>query len=139
MTELDIQKTLFDAFNTLNEFSGIEFIKDNVAYLNKPFTVPYSKRWFELNIISDRPETTALMNGAPERWNGFLQVDICTPLNKGEDEAGTKYEWLSRLFSRGKMFGPVIIKSCYIAHRESESDHYRMVVRIEFTADLNID
>lgn len=138
MTELDIQDNLFKEFEKLNTFSGITFINDNVAYPNKSFTIPSNKRWFELNVLSDGPEPTAMMSGAPNRYNGFMQVDVCTPLNKGEEEAKNKYEWIFKLFPRGKTIEDITIRKCYIAHREMESDHYRMQVRIEFTADLTI-
>lgn len=136
MTEQDIQKVLFTAFETLNDFSGIKLIEDNVAYPNKPFDIPENKRWYIINCLANSPEYVFIGCNRNSRWNGFLQIDICTPLDKGEEEATNKYEWLRKLFENGKYFEFVEINKCYIATKTNNSDHYRMTVRIEWTADI---
>lgn len=137
MTETSIRDTLFNAFNTLNTFSGIELINGNVAYPNKDFTPPENKRWFELFFNADAPSPVATFSEAQNRWAGFLQINICTPLDKGENEPDNKYSWISKLFSRGATFDDVEINKCYIASVGSQGDYYRTVVRVEWTADID--
>ena len=138
MKEVSLQKSLIDRFKTLNKISGIDFLTDsNVSYPNKPFTKPDDKRWFEVTFLNNEPEVLADFYGNLSRWNGILQIDICTPLEKGEDEAYTKYEWISKIFRRGDTFDDIMIDNCYIADRETETDHYRTVVRVNWEADTD--
>lgn len=143
MTELDIQKRLFDTFKTLNEFSGVEFLETdkngnclNAHFPNAPFSEPESKRWFELTFRSGEPEDAALMEGAQSRFAGVLYVDVITPQDAGEDEAWNKYRWIARLFN-GADIEDVDILKVYVATKENEAGHYRLLVAVEWTADID--
>ncbi len=143
MTDTHIEDTLIDAFLTLNEFSGIEYVKKdaggkllNVLLPNRPFTEPTDKRFFALSFLPNEPEPAGLGENAGNRWDGLFQIDIMVPLGAGTDETVAKYDWISRLFQRGKSFGDVMIRKTYRATHGPELAYYRTVVRVEFTATL---
>lgn len=142
MTELDIQKNLFDIFKTLNEFSGIDFLEINdggnymnVHFPNVPFSCPQDKRWFELTFRNDEPSDVALIEDSQSRFTGVLYIDIITPQDVGEDEAYNKYRWIARLFN-GADIENVDIMKIYVSTKGNEADHYRLLVAIEWTADI---
>ena len=140
MTETAIKEALFKRFETLNSFSNISFITENnanIAYPNKDFTPPADNRWFALDFLPDEPEQIAL--GCPQLtgWTGLLQIAIYTPLNRGEEEADTKYEWIAQLFAPGTEFGGVMINKVYSPDTEPEENVYRKVVRVEWNADID--
>lgn len=134
MNFFDIQDTLFNAFKTLNTFSGIAFLNDNnVVYNeNKKFTPPQDKRWFRLTFLSNPQNDLSIMQDSLREYVGVLQIDICTPLDKGESEAKNKYDWIERLFYRGAEFDNVTIKRCYVADKSPDKDHYKTIARIEW-------
>jgi len=143
MTDAYIEKVLTDAFLTLNEFSGIKYInKDasgkllNVALPNIKFDEPPDKRYFILSFLSNEPEPAGLGTKAENRWSGILQIDILIPLGAGSAEIEAKYNWISRLFERGKSFGDVMIRRTYRAAHGAELTFYRTVIRVEFMATL---
>lgn len=136
MTDVNVEKKLIEAFNTLNTFSGKNYINRNVAYPNRNFTVPANKTWFALHFLPDEPSPSGMGTEAFNRWNGIFQIDICTPLGVGDDEGNEKYRWISKLFTRGGVFDFVRINRCYRARASSEVDHYVTTVRVEWTADI---
>lgn len=143
MTDIHIEKVLIDAFLTLNDFSGIEYIKKdasgmplNVSLPNQPFEPPKDNRFFSLSFLPNEPEPAGLGTEAENRWDGIFQIDIMVPLGAGRDESNTKYEWIYKLFSRAKMIDDVMIRRCYRATAGAELAYYRTVVRVEFTATL---
>ena len=141
MTEIDLKQLLENHFLTLNTFSGIEFIKaDNVDFRNnKPFTEPSDKRFFSLQFLPDTPETIAIGNNDSERFTGIFQIDVITPIDKGLDEAETKYKWLKKLFKKGTEIGEVVVNNVYKATSITENTYYRTVIRVEWTADITND
>lgn len=139
MNDTAIQNSLFRRFETLNTFSGIQFITQgnaNVAYPNIDFEPPANKRWFELFFLPDKPEGLGVCDNHLDRWTGIFQIDICTPKNKGEDEANNKYRWIAKLFARGTTFDDVLIDKVYKIRKE-EDNVYRTIVRIEWEADID--
>jgi len=146
MTDTYIEQTLIDAFLTLNEFSSIPYItKDangnplNVSLPNKPFTEPVNRQFFVLSFLPGEPEPAGLGVNAENRWSGILQIDIMVPLGVGQAESNSKYEWIAKLFQRGKMFGDVMVRRTYRAMHGAETAYYRTVVRVEFSASLPKD
>ena len=143
MTDSYIETTLIDAFLTLNEFSGVSYIKKdgngnplNVSLPNKPFTPPTDNRFFVLSFLPNEPEPAGLGTEAYNRWDGIFQIDIMVPLGAGMDETTAKYEWITKLFQRGKSFGSIIIRRTYRATHGAELEYYRTVVRVEFACCL---
>ena len=143
MNDSYVEKVLTDAFLTLNEFSGIKYInKDssgkllNVSLPNVTFNEPTDKRYFILNFLNNEPEPAGLGVNAENRWGGILQIDVMVPLGAGSAEIEAKYNWISRLFERGKSFGNVMIKRTYRATHGAELTFYRTVIRVEFMATL---
>jgi hypothetical protein len=142
MTDVVIQQKLIAAFLTLNDASGVPYIKfnglepANAALPNKPFTPPSSKQFFSIAFLPNEPEPAAMGTEAENRWNGILQIDICTPLGKGEDEANAKYNALAKLFARGKYFGEVLIQRVYRAQTRVDIDIFVTVIRVEWAANL---
>lgn len=141
MTEFDLQKKLQERFLSLNAFSGISFLSDRNVNLNgnKAFCIPADRRWFSLRFMSDSPDEVGIGNNVQERLAGIYQIDICVPLDKGEDEAETKYKWIKRLFRAGTEIEELTITKVYKASAFVEKTYYRVVVRIEWTADIDTD
>lgn len=142
MTIYDIQEVLIDHFKTLNDFSGIEFLTDNnVQYPNQSIQEPEDKRWFEVNILNNESEPTAMFS-EQDRYSGFMQIDICVPLDAGELEVSNKVKWISRLFRRGQFLGEEMsleITNVSRANTSQENDHYKTTVRVYWTADIDIE
>jgi len=143
MTDSYIETVLIDAFLTLNEFSGVSYIKNdsnenplNVSLPNKLFKEPDDRRFFVLSFLPNEPEPAGLGEHAENRWSGIFQIDIMVPLGAGMDETTKKYEWITKLFQRGKSFGDIMIRRTYRAMHGAEAAYYRTVVRVEFTAIL---
>jgi hypothetical protein len=137
MTENRVRQVLTDAFLTLNTSSGKPYITPvNVAFPNISFTPPENKQFFVLSFLPGEPEPAGMGTYAENRWNGIFQVDVYSPLGKGEDEVNAKYEALASLFERGACFDEVIIQKVYCPLREPQEDTYRAVVRIEWICDL---
>lgn len=143
MTEFDIQRNLFDTFKTLNDFSGIGFLELdedgnclNAHFPNAPFSQPESKRYFELTFRSNAPEEAAIMENAQSRYTGVLYIDIITPQDVGEEEAEAKCRWIARLFN-GADIEDVDIMKVYVSTKGNEADHYRTLLAVEWTADID--
>jgi len=143
MNDSYIEQTLTDAFLTLNEFSGIPYIKKdgkgnplNVALPNVPFKESDHKQFFALSFLANEPDPAGMGTNAENRWDGILQIDIMVPLGVGMDEVTAKYEWISKLFQRGKSFGDIMIRRTYRAAHGAELSFYRTIIRVEFTATL---
>ena len=143
MTDTYIEQTLIDAFLTLNEFSGVPYIKKdgagnplNVSLPNVSFNPPADNRYFVLSFLANEPEPAGLGENAENRWSGILQIDIMVSLGTGMDEMSAKYQHIVNLFQRGKSFGSIMIKRAYRAMHGAEMAFYRTVIRVEFTASL---
>jgi hypothetical protein len=144
MTENYVNQVLTDAFLTLNASSNKPYIKFedgkpvNVAMPNIPFIPPVNKSFFVLSFLPGEPDPAGMGTYAENRFEGLYQVDIYSPIGKGEGEVNAKYEALARLFERGKTFDEVIIQKVYCPLRETDDKLgvYRAVVRIEWTCDL---
>jgi hypothetical protein len=143
MTESYVQKVLTAAFMELNTSSGKPYIKydsqgkpANVAMPNIPFSPDSSKQFFVLSHLPGEPNPAGMGTEAYNRFDGVFQIDVYSPVGKGEDEINAKYEALSKLFERGKYFDKVLINKIYCPLRETEEDTYRATVRVEWTAYL---
>jgi hypothetical protein len=142
MTDAYVQNKLTDVFLTLNTSSGKPYITftdskpTNVVLPNIPFVPPASKQFFVLSFLPGEPDPAGMGTEAYNRFDGVFQIDVYSPVGKGEDEVNAKYEALSKLFERGKCFDEVIIRKVYCPLRETEEDAYRAVVRVEWTCDL---
>ncbi|MDR1176038.1 MAG: DUF4128 domain-containing protein [Treponema sp.] len=138
-----IQDKLTAVFLSLNDFSGVEYIKRsgekllNVDLPNVPFTPPADKRFFSLSFLPNEPDPSGLGTNAGNTWTGVFQIDIMVPIGAGMAEISAKYDWICRLFSRGKTFDEVMILRTYRAAEGPETDFYRTVIRVEFRADLS--
>lgn len=135
--EVDVKNALINHFFTLNDFCGIEFIKDNVALKNKHYKPEAGSTWFNLSFNTDEPQTIGNFNTNQERYNGFLQIDINTPIDVGEDEAEDIYIKICELFEVGKIIGDAQIEKVYSPISTEETDFYRKVVRVNFYADVD--
>jgi hypothetical protein len=144
MTDSYIEQVLINTFLTLNEFSGVPYIKKdgngrplNVSIPNVPFIESDDKHFFILSFLPNAPEPAGMGENAKNRWTGIFQIDIMVPLGAGTDEAAAKYEWINKLFQRGKSFKEIMVKRTYRVAHEAELAYYRTVVRIEFIALLS--
>lgn len=150
MTELDIQKRLFDTFCTLDGYAvskgyeGEPFLeKDsednflNVHFPNKPFEYPESKRWFELTFRSSEPSDSSILaiDESQYRFTGVFYIDVITEQDVGISEAENKYKWIARLFHEVSI-DVIDIMKVYISTQGNEADHYRLQVAIEWEADI---
>lgn len=145
--DIYLRKALIKKFLTLNDFSQIPFITfvkedgklkpTNVSLPNKEFEPPVDSLWFGLNILDDEPESIGLYNKTQERYTGFLQIDICVPLNVGEDEADDVYSFICGLFYVGSTFDDVTINKVCKVDAGVEGKYYKTVVRVYFDADVD--
>lgn len=138
MTVFDLQRKLEEHFKTLNEFSGTEFLTESNVNFNRnaPFVIPDDRRWFNLNVMADEPEDIGIGNNEQERITGIFQIDICVPLDKGEEETKNKFRWIKKLFPKGSEIDEITVNKVYCATSDTEDNYYRSVVRIEWTADI---
>lgn len=141
MTEFDLRRKLEEKFLTLNDVSGIKYLTDsNVNYnRNSAFVIPSNRRWFSLNFIADEPDDIGIGNNEQERITGIFQIDICVPIDKGEDEAEAKFKWIKRIFPKGSEIDEITVNKVYRATSETEENYYKVVVRVEWTADITRD
>lgn len=147
--EYKLQEWMFSAFNTLNEVSGKEFLVGldgeryvgNVAYPNEAFTPPdldvEPHCWFELHVLADEPESVGLFKESQNRWTGYLQIDLHTPLDTGTAQVDAIYEWLKVVFAKGSEHGACSVNGMYRATAGAEADNYKTVFRVEFDADID--
>lgn len=154
MTELDIQKRLFDTFCTLDEYAvskgykGEPFLEIdenkegyerflNVHFTNVPFEYPDSKRWFELTFRSSEPSDSSILaiDESQYRFTGVFYIDVITEQDVGISEAENKYKWIARLFHEVNI-DVIDIMKVYISTQGNEADHYRLQVAIEWEADI---
>lgn len=134
MTETVLKKKMFEHFETL----GSKFIKDNnVAYPNKPFCIPQNKTWYKINCTFDEPFASSFGNEGQNRWVGVFQIDVYTPIGKGEVQFENIYEAIAKLFKRGTELDEIVIMKVYKAMSEVGDNYYRNVIRVEFNADLD--
>ena len=143
MTDTYIEEKLIEAFLTLNDFSGEEYIiKDdngnllNVALPNVLFTPPKDNQFYVLSFLPNEPEPAGLGTNAENRWSGIFQIDIIVPLGSGNEEITDRYNSIVELFQRGKTFDRVMITRTYRAMQGADASFYRTVVRSEFTASI---
>ena len=143
MTEFDIQRTLFNRFLLLNDFSSIEFIKFNesgdvinVAFPNSDFSVPTDKRYFRLTLQSGEHEPVGIMEGTQIRFAGLLYIDIFTPIDTKE-EAENSYKHIARLFNSEKYIDDVEIEKVYISTKGNDNEFYRLQVAVEWSATID--
>lgn len=144
MKDVEIRKALINRFLTLNTFSGISFITvdskgkpTNVALPNENFKAPSDNRYFRLSFVPNEPEQIGMYNAGQQRYYGFFQIDICTPKDKGLDEADNKFNWVCKLFIEGTSINGVDVDKVYLATRIEESNVLRTVVRVNFNADID--
>lgn len=150
VNESYLREVMFSAFNTLNEASGITYLTGdygsgrhvgNVAYPNEPFEIPDLGKaphcWFELNVLLGEPESVGLFADSRNRWSGFLQIDLHTPLDTGSGQADAIYFWLNEIFRKGNEYGECSVNGIYKASEEADKNSYRTVFRVEFDADID--
>ena len=156
MTEFDIQEKLFAEFCKLNDFAtehgfiGESYIDIdeskveiselqkyvNVHFPNIPFDYPESKQYYELTFRSNEPVDASLGKDSQSRITGVLYIDIITPQDVGEDECNERYRWIAKLFNSIDL-DYIDIMKVYISNKGNEADHYRLLVSVEWEADID--
>lgn len=156
MTEFDIQESLFDKFCSLNDFaedngfSGTPFLDideskveiserqkySNAHFPNIPFEYPEGKTYYELTFRNNEPEDSSLGKDSQSRITGVLYIDIITPNDVGEFESENRYRWIAKLFNSADMEYIDIMK-VYVANKGNDADHYRLLVAVEWEADID--
>ena len=156
MTEFDVQESLFDKFCSLNDFaedngfSGNPFLDideskveiserqkyTNAHFPNVPFEYPESKQYYELTFRSNEPEDASLGEGSQIRITGVLYIDIITPQDVAEFEASERYRWIAKLFNSADIEYIDIMK-VYVSNKGNDADHYRLLVAVEWEADID--
>jgi len=146
MTEAGIRDSLIAHFHTLNTVSGVEFLTDeytegestfykNVHYPNKRFVLPNDRSFFELTFLPSEPSPVSLGENAQNEIAGIFQIDVCTPLDVGTLEADDKKDYLYEMFKRGTYINDIVeVTKVYSPTETAESDFYRVVVRVQWTA-----
>lgn len=149
MNDTYIEQKLTERFLSLNDFmtdngfAGDPYIETdakgkplNVSLPNIAFKVPDNNRFFVLSFLPGEPEPAGMGENAENRWTGIFQIDIIVPLDAGTDETSAKYDWICKLFQRGKSFNDITIIRTYRATNETEETFYKTIIRVEFSATL---
>lgn len=142
MTDAFIETTLSDVFKTLSLIKT-ETVNGktitNVYWQNETFDRSkwLDKGWYEIDFIPGEPVQSELGTAGRNRWVGILQVTICVPINAGKAMANARYNAIALLYPRGSVFSGIeITNAAYRGQEDTEADHYRLPVRVEYRADL---
>lgn len=111
MSVTNINKALVKAYA-----DGNFFPKEKVAQENISFDPPNNEAWSALFFMPGDPVVATLGPAGSDRYDGFLQIDLNYPLNKGTAEIGAKADTIRNAFTAGKRFTEsgqeVIITTC---------------------------
>lgn len=133
-----IKDECIEYFKGIDDELGINIITDsNVAEPNKQFKSPSNGRWFELSFMPSQPAPVGIGENTQERVVVVMQIDICTPLNVGTDEADDKVALITNYFKRGTVIGDAEVESVYLANEMADANCYRAIVRVNLTADID--
>lgn len=104
---------------------------ENISFTPPAPTVPYQRVWL-LTADPDNPEAS---NGYTER--GYMQVDLCYPLNGGPSAATTHAQLIRDTFKRGSLLTSstakvTIERTPTISGGSREDDRHVVRVKIPF-------
>ena len=128
-----VEKALLQAF-----YDQCFLEKENVAFENVNFEVPEGVMWASIFFVPSLPEVDELGECGSDRLEGFLQIDLNTPVGDGSGEIKDKANEIRQFFTAGKYFDyegqAATIKSCGISQGRYVDNFYRLVLTINFYA-----
>lgn len=118
---------------------------------NISFDRPDDLYWLDFFFSSNPPVQQELGTGGRNRWTGYIQINICVPLNEmtlddeeDDDTFGTSamdkcFNDIAKVFRRGVIFDGIRIHKCYrnSSALQSYDDFCCLPVIIEWQADLS--
>jgi len=121
---------------------------------NIAFKRPDDLYWLDFFFNPSEPAQIELGTKGRNRWVGFMQINICVPLNEAtieeaeadsdDDTFGTSamdtcYNDIARVFKRGVIFNGIRINKTYSIPSAMQvlDDFCSLPVRIEWQADLS--
>lgn len=133
MSLTNVNKALVKAFA-----DGSFFDKAKVAQENITFNPPNGEAWAKLFFFPGEGVVATLGAGGTDRYDGFLQIDLNYPLNKGTADIGAKADAIINAFTAGKRFTnsgqEVILKTCGRSPGRTKDGTYTVSVSVYWYA-----
>jgi len=127
MSASKIRSALVNAYVAGNFFS-----KQNTQWENVAFSPPKETPWAAVYIVPTQPAVATLGPNGTDRHDGFLQIDLNYPLNKGTKDVSDKADSVENTFTAGRRFAysgqEVIISSCGRSQGRKVDGFYRVSV-----------
>ena len=121
--------------------AGAFFTDANTQFENLAFTPPSATPWAAFYFVPAQPVVATLGAGGSDMLDGFVQIDLNYPANKGTKEVRDKAEALRSVFTAGARFSysgqEVVIVSCGRSQGRIINGFYRVSVTIVFYAHIN--
>lgn len=152
MTDTFIEEVLVQRFLRMGE-PFIKYIKDknnnivldvdgyakttNVMLENKSFVRPKNLYWFEVFFVPATPFQSELGRHGRNRYTGFLQINVCVPLDVGKKALNDRYDKIATMFKRGDVDRGVGILKTERVSAQQYSDYYSQPIRVYWQADLD--
>lgn len=129
------QSALIKAF-----VDGAFFPAANVEQPNVLFNPPSNAAWARLHFVPAQPTVATLGGGGTDRVDGFLQIDLNYPLNKGTKPSDDMFEALRLLFTAGARFTysgqQVVVVSCGRSQGRTDNGFWKVPVTVVFYAHI---
>lgn len=94
----------------------------------------FTKAWYEIYFNPAPPTEGELMQGARFWWTGFVQINICVPVNTGTDDIRERYNEIAEAFKPKLIHQGVRILKTYRASNFNEDDFIWCPVTIDWKA-----
>lgn len=119
---------------------GAFFTDAKTQYENLAFTTPTGEAWAAFYFVPSQPVVATLGAGGSDRLDGFVQIDLNYPANKGTKDVRDKADALRSLFTAGARFSysgqEVIVASCGRSQGRIVNGFFRVSVTIVFYAHI---
>jgi len=105
-----------------------------IAAENNPEEQNHDSVWLGISYIPNIPDVATLGDGGEDDLNGIFQIDIFTPLGKGEKDALDIVDVLRSYFTAGRRFAysgqEVVITGCGQTNGFSSNNYFRIPVSV---------
>ena len=152
MTDTGVQKFLLNRLQTLNDVceEGNEILildtkgkPKNISYENVAFDrSPFMDKagaygWLDVYFVPFRHVQAELGKNGKNRWQGYLQVNICCPKGVGVKYPNNVFDAISKHFPEGHITDGLYITGVDRGVGESDTDFFFEPVRIFFNAIID--
>lgn len=135
MSLSNVESALVKAYTDAAFFTNAKTQFENIA-----FTPPTAEPWAAFYFVPAQPVVATLGAGGSDRLDGFVQIDINYPADKGTKDAKEKADAFRNVFKAGARFSysgqEVIIVSCGRSQGRIVNGLYRISVTVVFYAHI---